>query len=191
MINGQSVTVKMTSLLEGFEKVSDHRAIFLNCYLLMTQNMLKAVETREFQDPDWVFTFILHFADYYFEALTIYEEHDPAVPAVWRIAHQAADSPKTQVMQNLLLGINAHINYDLVLALVDLLEPGWNHLPAAACDQRRSDFYKVNEIIRNTIDAVQDEVVERYSPRMDLVDKMFGPFDEWVISRLISGWPRS
>jgi hypothetical protein len=178
----------MHALLQEMENVSDRRVIFLNCYMLMTQNMLKAIEAGEFNDPDWVDVLLHRFADYYFEALKAYELNDPATPAVWQLAHRAAGKPETLVLQNLLLGINAHINYDLVLTLVDLLAPEWKQLSADQCEQRHSDYCQVNEIIRYTIDTVQDEVVERYSPIMDLVDKMMGPLDEWLISQLITNW---
>jgi hypothetical protein len=64
----------------------------------------------------------------------------------------------------LLLGVNAHINYDLVLTLVDLLEPEWKQLSAEQCQQRHSDYCHVNEIISLTIDIVQDDVLERSIP---------------------------
>jgi hypothetical protein len=31
-------------------------------------------------------------------------------------------------------------------------------------------------------------VIERLVPRMDLVDKLLGPLDEWMISTLITHW---
>jgi hypothetical protein len=178
----------MQSLVQEFEKISDRRAIFLNCYLLMTQNMLKAIEAGEFNDSGWVHTLLHHFADYYFEALSAYELDNPSAPAIWRVAHRAAGEPETLVLQNLLLGVNAHINYDLVLTLVDLLEPEWRQLPANQRQQRHSDYCQVNKIISHTIDTVQDEVVERYSPLMDVLDKMFGSLDERLISQLITNW---
>ena len=188
MTNEQSIATRMQSLVQEFEEGADRRAIFLNCYMLMTQNVLKAVEAREFNDPEWVLTLVHRFADYYFDGLTTFKLNEASTSAVWRFTHHAADAPQTMVLQNLLLGVNAHINYDLVLTLVDLLEPEWKQLSAEQCQQRHSDYCQVNEIISHTIDIVQDDVVERYSPIMDLVDKMLGTADEWLISRLITNW---
>ena len=92
------------------------------------------------------------------------------------------------VLQNLLLGINAHINYDLALAVTDLLEPEWQHLSDTQRKSRYHDYCYVNEIIANTIDVVQDQVVERYTPIMDIVDVVLGPADEWFISQMINHW---
>jgi hypothetical protein len=43
-------------------------------------------------------------------------------------------------------------------------------------------------VIYRTIDAVQDQVVERYSPAMNVVDHVFGTLDEWLLGRLITSW---
>jgi hypothetical protein len=87
-----------------------------------------------------------------------------------------------------MLGVNAHINYDLVLALIDVLEPEWAALDESRRLQRYADHCQINQIIAHTIDEVQDEVLERYSPAMELVDRLFGRLDELLIARLISGW---
>ena len=47
---------------------------------------------------------------------------------------------------------------------------------------------QVNEIIGRTVDAVQDTVVEAYTPRLDLLDRLMGPVDEWLVSKMIGQW---
>ena len=88
---------------------------------MMTNNMLIAIDQDEFHDPEWVSILLHRFADYYFEALDKYEAGDIQTPVVWEVAHDAATERKIFVLQNLLLGVNAHINYDLVVTLVELL----------------------------------------------------------------------
>ena len=54
--------------------------------------------------------------------------------------------------------------------------------------QRHADHELVNRIIGETVDAVQDQIIDRHSPWFDFVDKLLGPVDEWLTSRLISHW---
>lgn len=150
--------------------------------------MLKAIEVGEFNDSKWVSALLDRFAEYYFNALTAYELNSPATPAVWQLTHRAAGRSETLVLQNLLLGVNAHINYDLVLTLVEMLEPEWRKLAPLQREERYTDHCHVNHVIGQTIDAVQDEVVEDYSPLLDVVDKLMGRIDEWLISHLITDW---
>ena len=53
---------------------------------------------------------------------------------------------------------------------------------------RYRDHCHVNDIINQTINAVQDQVIERFEPWFAVVDKVLGPVDEWMTSLLISEW---
>lgn len=184
----QRVTKRMQALVQQWVEVSDRRAIFLHCYMLMTRNMLIAIDADEFNDDGWVYELLHRFADYYFDALDAYEQDRAIAPAVWRTAFDATREPRTQVLQNLMLGVNAHINYDLVLTLVDMLEDEWSQLSTEERSRRYTDHCYVNFVIGRTIDTVQDTVIEQLAPQMDIVDKMLGPIDEWLTARLISNW---
>jgi hypothetical protein len=150
--------------------------------------MLASLDRGVFTDPAWVNDLLEHFAGYYFNALDAYNGNPLASPAIWQQTFSAAADPRTRSLQHLMLGVNAHINYDLVLALIDVLEPEWATLDQSCRLQRYADHCQINQIIAHTIDEVQDEVLERYSPAMELVDRLFGRLDELLIARLISGW---
>lgn len=179
---------RMVALLAQWEGAGDRRAIFLGCYIMMTRNMLAALDAGRFHDARWVRALLEHFADYYFDALNACEAGDPAVPVVWRRTFAAASQPKTRALQNLLLGVNAHVNYDLTFAVADLLAGEWVGLSEPERTLRYQDFCQVNRVIAETVDQVQDEVLERYSPAMDLVDKLLGRLDEWIAARMIARW---
>lgn len=182
-----AVVSRMQGQVNAWEAARDRRAIFLGCYTMMTRNMLLAVRAGEFEDGAWVDALLHRFADYYFAALDACNRQ-AAVPAVWRAAFDADARPQTHVLQNLLLGVNAHICYDLVFALVDTLTPTWHMLDDDQRAARYRDHCRVNDIIYRTIDSVQDEIVERYDGGMALVDIVFARLDEWALHRLIAGW---
>lgn len=178
----------MDSLAQAWEQQSDRRSFFLRCYALMTGNMLIAIDRGEFHDAAWVSRLLHLFADYYFVALDAYEHGDNATPPVWRLAHDAARQQESPVLQDLLLGINAHINYDLVLTLVDMLEPEWQSLGPELQSWRYKDHCHVNDIIASTIDSVQQQVVAPDERWMGLLDWVLGPLDEHAAARLIRQW---
>lgn len=188
MTNGGNTTSQMKSLLQKWEKSQDQRSVFLSCYYLMTRNMFSAIEQGEFEDSEWVEQLLNRFADYYFQAITKYAQDNPETPAVWRLTLDAARNPKTMVLQNLFLGVNAHINFDLIFALRELLEPDWVNLSERERQRRYLDHCQVNIVIGRTIDSVQDQVIEQREPNMDLIDKILGPFDEKITAWLIGRW---
>ena len=207
--NADPAMRRMQALIDQWEAAGDRRTVFLRCYRLMTGNMLAAIDRQEFHDPAWVGKLLHRFADYYFIALEAYEADQAnqkggagngssigqadsfATPLVWQQAHNAACQPGNLALQNLLLGVNAHINYDLVLALADILETEWNGLPESQRTLRYEDHCQVNRVIGNTIDAVQDQVLEPAMPVMDIFDRLMGPVDEFLISRLLAHWRES
>ena len=182
------VTDRMQSLIDQWEGESHQEAIFLSCYRMMTSNVLEAIEQEEFEDSAWVREFLHRFAGYYFDALEAYEQDPASVPPVWQLAHSTAHDPRSLPIENLLLGVNAHINYDLVLTLVDMLNPEWSQLSDDGRAIRYADHCYINEVLARTVDAVQDEVLEPAMPAMALIDVLMGPLDELLISHMITQW---
>ena len=182
------VVAQMQAHIDKWAETADSRSVFLSCYQMMTQNMLLAIEQQEFIDPVWVDRLLHRFAEYYFLALEAYERDPTNAPRVWQLAHDLTREPGIYALQKLMLGVNAHINYDLVLALVDLLRPEWASLSESQRSSRYFDHCHVNDIIARTIDAVQDQVIEPAMPFMDLIDKMLGRIDESFVSGMITRW---
>jgi len=179
---------RMQAQVQAWEAVADGRALFLSCYQLMTRNMFAALAASEFVDPLWVDRLLHRFADYYFDALELYERDSGAAPAVWRVAHEVARRREGVALRKVLLGVNAHINYDLVLTVAELLQPEWLDLGVEQRVIRQADHEHVNEVIGRTIDSVQDQILDPAMPLLDVFDKMLGPLDELLISRMITRW---
>lgn len=179
---------RMVAQVEDWSVVEDRRSIFLRCYAIMTRNMQRAIAEGRFHDPVWMGYLVEHFAGYYFLALEAYERDAATAPAVWRQTFDLARDPATSVIHNLLFGVNAHINFDLVLAIGDLLGPEVADLTPQQLVLRRADHDLVNEILAASIDTVQEQVVDEYLPGMRVVDLALGPLDEHVVAQLIVRW---
>ena len=178
----------MEQYIQHWQETADHKALFLRTYLLMTRNVLLAIDQQQFHDSAWVNKLLHHFAHYYFIALEQYEHQPASSPKVWQVAHNAAYDDHVSAFQKILLGMNAHINYDLVLALVDLLQPEWEYLSRQQRERRYADHCHINDIIGRTIDTVQNDILNPAMPILYLVDKVMGPLDEFLLSRLIAYW---
>jgi hypothetical protein len=179
---------RMDGLLATWTEAHDRRAVFLDCYARMTRAMVRELDDGGFDDRVWVEALLDRFAVYYFDALAAWERGDPATPVPWVVAHDAAVERQASPAQLLLAGVNAHINYDLVLTVVDVLDPECDGDPGPALDRRRRDYGRVNDVIQATADEVQDQVLERYQPWTEAADVAMGRLDEWLAVRLLTSW---
>jgi hypothetical protein len=81
------------------------------------------------------------------------------------------------IVQHMLLGMNAHINLDLALVVARLAKDG-------ELDTLLQDYLVVNQILRSTIDYVQN-VIDEISPPFAVIDRAGGPIDEWLAALAI------
>lgn len=181
-----STLTRMEALAAAWYAAGDRRALFADTYARMTRAMQAAVDAREFVDNAWVARLVDRFADYYFVAVDAHGAvADPALtcPLVWREAFEACTRTDVNELQTILLGINAHINHDLALALADVLED-WGTLDDATRAARLADHGHVNRIIERNVDEIQRDVLARVEPAVALLDVLLGRMDEWLFARL-------
>jgi hypothetical protein len=152
----------------------DRRAVFATGYLNMTLEIGRRVQGSSFLDPAWAARYAACFANLYRTALLAFEQgRIDAVPKPWRIAFETSRAGHGLILQDLLLGMNAHINHDLPLALVEVtIDP--------EREKRRRDHFAVNEAIRAATDPVQEQVARLYAPVLRLLDIGFKRLDEDV-----------
>ena len=115
----EDLIAHMQTLLETMERGDDPKRYFLGTYLRTTRAVAEELTSGNFLDPAWVERWDVFFADLYLNALEIWNTNGtPAEP--WRVAFAAdTDLP---VLRHVLLGMNAHINYDLPLSLLGVMD---------------------------------------------------------------------
>lgn len=112
------VIARMQGVLDEMPERPKRRRVFLETYLRTTRAIDQAVQRGDFEDPDWVEEWDVVFADLYLDALEAHRR-DRSAPRPWRLALEAPE--EASVLVHLLLGINAHINYDLPQSLLSVI----------------------------------------------------------------------
>ena len=175
----------MRHTLQRFHSAGDKRAIFLQLYYIMTLEVHAAIHglgdyrgKQVFLDADWVRALSGKFATLYFKGLdTRGREPDEGVERAWKAADTACRSFRSTVVQNALLGINAHINYDLPRAIAANLNPAeLNDYPTLQL--REFDHDQVNNLLVRTLRPIQDVLARDYAPGIALIDNLLGNLDE-------------
>ncbi|WP_440991766.1 DUF5995 family protein [Haloarchaeobius baliensis] len=173
----QDATRRLDTLESRLRERGDRRAVFLTIYVRMTREVHDGIETGRFADPAWMRRYLVTFANYYRRAFLAFETGDvAAVPDPWRVAFGASMHDETLVVQDAFLGVNAHINYDLALALEDVgLDPNR--------EQKYEDHLAIDEILSGLVDAQQEALAQVYAAGVEDVDALFGRFDESLTLR--------
>jgi hypothetical protein len=140
-----AVVGRMQLRLDDLPPVLEHRRIFLETYLRTTRAVGTAIEAGRFEDGVWVERWDVVFADLYLDA----HDADLAnrredVPRPWRLAF-AAD-PGLAPLAHVLLGINAHVNYDLPQALLRVISDD-DFTDPALMDRRRRDHEQIDAVL--------------------------------------------
>jgi Family of unknown function (DUF5995) len=87
-------------------------------YLKVTQ-AVDGQPAQAWKDPAWLARLDIVFAGFYFRAIASWIQNSPDVPSSWRALFQARFQSGIDRIQFALAGINAHINHDLALALLE------------------------------------------------------------------------
>ena len=174
----------LDALDDAMTRNGDMRAAFLIAYRHITQEVLHALPSGLFEDREWVASFTLAFANRYREALVAWEDGErSAVPAEWQTAFAHATDERCTVLQHLLLGMTAHILYDLPMAVASTV----GGRDSAGCLR---DFLRVLALLHRTVDPMQNDLSERFGPGLSVLDYALLRFDEWGAYLLVKYYRR-
>ena len=95
---------------------------FNHLYLAVTSAVRDAIPTSIFNDVSWLSQLDVVFANLYFDALGMGAMDVSAAPSAWRPLLAARQNPGIARIQFALAGMNAHINRDLPVAIVQIYQ---------------------------------------------------------------------
>lgn len=168
----QDVLDGLAALEEALLARRDRRGVFVSGYLQITRELKRRTETGGFRDPAWVGRYLIAFANLYRQALVDYEEaRRDLVPKAWQLAFDTSAAGAGLVIQDLMLGINAHINHDLPFALDSVgIDPDRS--------ERYDDHTAVNLALRDAIEPLQERIAALYASGLGVLDHLLGNLDE-------------
>lgn len=120
---------------------------FNTLYAMVTERIKQEILRGKFAKPVWVERLDVVFARLYFEAI-VADEHDPRkAPRAWRPLFQARFDRSIARLQYALAGMNAHINHDLAIAVVETCAAMQTE-PTRGCPEH-ADYLEVNDVLED------------------------------------------
>jgi Family of unknown function (DUF5995) len=166
----------MTAISEELSQAGDARLAFHATYLRTTRAVADALRAGVFDDADWVERWDVAFADLYLDALDAARNSRP-VPRPWAVAFSAAaDRDRTlPALQHVLLGMNAHINFDLPQALLAVISDDEFGDPELLA-RRGADHRRIDDVLSARVSAEDDEL-RRLEPAPSWRDDLLQPLN--------------
>ena len=143
--------IQIMQAIDALLPGSDGLKWFNLLYLNVTENIDGQPPATAWSDPAWLTRLDVVFAGLYFQAIAGYLEDSDTVASSWSALFEARTRPDIDRIQFALAGMNAHINHDLALALVQTdeemnLQPGLD-------SPEHADYQRVNGILTATLPA--------------------------------------
>ncbi len=156
-----------------------HLRVFLATYQRTTLAVGQAVDRASFEDPGWVERWDVTFAQLYLVALDA-ELGGERASRPWRLAFSAP--PDLPPLRHVLLGINAHVNYDLPQALLAVISDD-DFASRLLMDRRRRDHERIDRVLASRVSAEDDELTA--SGGATLLDKVLTPLNQLGSKRFL------
>ena len=150
----------------------------------------RALPSCRFVDPDWVERWDLHVAGLYVDALERWDRAGEA-PGPWAVAFRAASDEmaggqRLPPLRHVLLGMNAHVNWDLppsLLAVITDDELGDDEVMA----RHAEDHARLDAILVSRVDAEDEELKKVEGPGdRTWLDRALTPFNQAGTKRFLS-----
>ncbi len=138
-------------------------AYFPILYRKVTIRIKEGILNNEFENNQRMEKLDVLFANRYINAYECLGNNKPFTQS-WKNTFDAAKTGKLLIMQHLLLGINAHINLDLGIAVAETVGDDGELMDF------ENDFNKINAILGSMIANVETKIIS-VSPLFGLLDK--------------------
>jgi hypothetical protein len=118
-------------------------------YMTVTQRVDTNPPAGGWKDPAWLARLDVVFARFYFNAISNWLTDPGSVASSWKALFAARFTPGIERIQFALAGMNAHINHDLALALLQT-NSELNLTPGMASPER-DDYEQVNALLEEVL----------------------------------------
>jgi len=167
----EEVIAHLDSIIDRSVEENNCFGIFAYVYRRTTVGIKSGIQRGRFENPGRMETFDVVFANLYLDAYQAFrEDRDPGLS--WLACFESADK-SLSILQHVLMGMNAHISFDLGVAAARVTgdKPIYD---------LQEDFNRVNDILKELIDEMQDSIGS-VSWLFKLLDRLWGNVDEKMI----------
>ncbi len=167
------VLLALAAILRICKDENSRLGYFPALYRRVTESVKAGIGAGRFEDGARMERLDVAFANRYLEAWDAWRD-GRGLSACWRVAFDAGTRWRPLILQHLLCGMNAHINFDLAIAAAETC-------PGTAIEGLKNDFDEINAVLAALVNPVEQELAE-VSPWIGMVEKLGGHAEGAIVS---------
>ncbi len=171
--NIDEVLARLTAIIADSEKKGSRAGYFAALYYKMTFSVKQGIANKLFQDGPRMEKLDVLFANRYLIAYDEWKAGDKQT-GPWQVAFETVEKASALVLQQLFLGMNAHINLDLGIAAAETMK-GKNY------EELSNDFNVINSLIAANSNKVI-RALDTVSPLLSLLGLHASRYNTILIS---------
>jgi hypothetical protein len=146
----EDVLIRMDKIIAECKAQQSRIGYFAILYRQVTRRVRDGILAGEFEDNPRMEVLDVLFAKRFIDAYELWKSGSKPTES-WRLAFEASKSSGNLVLQQLFLGINAHINLDLGIAASETMQ-------GKALAGIQGDFNKINAVLAELVDGVKTNI---------------------------------
>ncbi|HKR00781.1 MAG TPA: DUF5995 family protein [Pyrinomonadaceae bacterium] len=157
------VLVQLDEIIARTRREKSRLGFFAVLYRNVTLKVREGIKAGLFEDGPRMERLDVTFANRYLSAYESFQRGEQ-LSKCWLVAFEAAALWPPIILQHLLIGMNAHINFDLGIAAAEVA-------PGGQLQSLKHDFDQINNILGGMVAKVKSNVDE-LSPWINLIDRL-------------------
>jgi hypothetical protein len=177
-VNSVADVIAAFEAIDGVLPATDGLKWFNWLYLTVTRAVDSSVTTKTWNNPAWLTQLDVAFARLYLGALRQSFTPGASPPKCWTVLFDARNDARLARIQFALAGINAHIDHDLSIAVVETCRQ-FGVVPSHLSPEYR-DYTQVNDVLDPVIDEAKAQLLTGLLgdnlPSVNLVENLVATF---------------
>ncbi|GAC1363754.1 MAG: DUF5995 family protein [Actinomycetota bacterium] len=167
---------------EGHEARGQHDGVacFTFLYHRITTRVWENINAGRFKNPEFVAALDVVFANRYLSALRASVLRPDVVPAAWAPLIARRSSSHITRLQFAAAGVNAHVNFDLAVAVADTC----TELRSAPCTgAKHASYQEINRIFAEEMQSLREHFESTWERLIDriVLARVLNKIDDWIV----------
>lgn len=189
--NVDDALTALETVADRLHKDGDARAAFPDIYSIITRKVAEQVRHKEgmFLEPRWISRLAGRFCERYLQTLRWSFERRPQDCDAWSATYACSTLSRTIPVQHVLLGLSAHINFDLAIGIYETIREYGHESCSEMIARYKHDHDQVNALLLASVPEAFEHLSGRHGCGLSALvhTRVYAPA-RWLTMQFLTRW---